>query len=300
MWPKAVRLVVVLATALMSASPAQTAAVIGTNSVHTDSALRFAAPTALPDDERREVDKSPRSFGMAGRASLACTDSSLRNLGPGVLRKEAGGVAEQFTALLLSSDELWKFRRSLESRYGHEFSLQPQESYVLSYDSLVGAYLPISGGAGHSFYTMWFDRASRQVVKTAAALFQRDSNANIRAELAVDSALVMDAVLTPEGEIVSGVMEVDGQAIPLDRLRPASPTGFWDCLLECLGKDPLVPPWILPILSIICGVLCLSGPTPPCIICIIIQGGLLVIPCIELCGPKVHLGYLPMITRISR
>jgi hypothetical protein len=174
--------------------------------------------------------------------------------------------ARHFESLALRSSDLRQFRRALRTTYGRQFQLQLADRYTLAVGEEVAVYIPIRGGTGDSFYGIWFNRNSEEVTKTVSGLFAFDSDENVTLEFQFNGETRLDATLTQNGQVVSGVAyDEEGNEINLNDLVIVS--GFWSCMTDCLSQAG-VPLYLITGLSIICAAACVVTAGFACGACI--------------------------------
>ena len=178
---------------------------------------------------------------------------------------------DRFKALLLDSEQYKKFVGNLEKTYSSNLTPHPENVYAVSMNCRIGVYVPISGGAGFSFYGVWFDEETEQQVETGAGLFNYDSEGNINAKLTVGDQKV-DAVITPERKLVRGLVRMDGQTRTLNP-DSVTLTNFFTCMGDCLETTG-VPDWVLTAITIACGVICAATGGLACLGCAIVAAGI--------------------------
>lgn len=172
--------------------------------------------------------------------------------------------ARHFERLTLRSEEFKSFKRRLFANYHGEFRLQLSERYSLAVEeNVVAVYVPIVGGAGESFYGIWFDKETDTVVRSISGVFEFDSDQNVIVRFEHNDSLLLDAVITQDGIVLDAVAyDIEGNEVDLDSTIEAnnspSPNGSdqpWPCLTSCLSALG-VPIFVVAGLSLLCAAVC--------------------------------------------
>lgn len=211
-----------------------------------------------------------------------------------VFTQVSNAKTNKFKSLLLNSDQYKAFIDQFYRTYSNDFTAHPEKVYAVSMNCRIGVYVPISGGAGFSFYGVWFDEETEQQVETGTGLFNYDSEGNIIARLTVGDQKI-DAEITPEGRLVHGLARLDGQMRILDS-DSVTVTNFFTCMGDCLESTG-IPDWVLTAITIACGVICAVSAGVACLGCAILAAGIFgteVTLCWLQCGNPARV-YLPLI-----
>ena len=188
--------------------------------------------------------------------------------------------AQKYISAVVSSSQYQQFKQQTQSQYAGIFTFQEQNAVAwaitTSQSTSTAVRIPIDGGAGKSFYIANFSTASMTIADTQSGLFVQMPNKNIHTITTVNSQQVLDAIITPEGNFVSGTAIIRGKQTNLDRqsigvvlssLNAASQTPL--CCLEnaLLTYGFASAPLILDA-ALICTAVCvgtLGGGCLPCI-----------------------------------
>jgi hypothetical protein len=167
-----------------------------------------------------------------------------------------GADAERYVQAVLASADYEQFRNELGQEKGQTFTPQEREATALRIESgleqEVSVHVPISGGAGQSFYGAILDPDTAAVRRTVSGVFDWTSEDTIAALVKRDGAVVLEAVMTPEGHVVSGTNVT---------------MGVIDCVNDCLDEAEINRLLIATIIAV-CGPVCTVTVGTGCIACI--------------------------------
>ena len=188
-----------------------------------------------------------------------------------------------FERLALQSDEFQSFKRQLSTNYHGEFRLQLRERYSLTVEeNIIAVYIPITGGAGNSFYGVWFDTETDTVFRTISGVFAFDSDQNVVVRFEYNSSPLLDAVISQEGVVLSGTAyDIEGNEVDISEFigvslpnttNASAGWAWWDCMTGCLSNFG-VPLFLIGGLSIICSAVCFGTAGLLCGACIAVALG---------------------------
>jgi hypothetical protein len=200
---------------------------------------------------------------------------------------------------LLQSNEFLSFSADLQRTHGN-LAIQRSAIQVVQISKLnrVGAIVPISGGAGQSWFAEWYDQQSDEMIASVAGLFSLTDNHNISARIDVNGQTIVQAVIAANGQLLEGAVLLSGKDEPIETITGESleTTNRFSCLLNCLGGCG-VPPWLSTLLNAVCRVTCtVIGIS--CWWCLLVQIGPwlgCLTYCWGQCAPKTL--YLPLVLR---
>lgn len=192
------------------------------------------------------------------------------------LHRPALEVAQYFREMTFNSAELHDFAATLLAA-GNGLTLDKANAYSVAAAGQVGVYVPIRGGTSHSYFGLWFEPSSLKIVGSSIGLFVFDENRNINAKIDINGKPKLDAVIAPDGSILSGVRyDESGRAQTLSPsqgiTQPDAVLAFLGCLNSCLSGLG-VPSWLISALGVACGVICAGTAGVGCIPCLYAAAG---------------------------
>lgn len=153
-------------------------------------------------------------FSPAHAASFSSSDTSPQ------VEQLNKSDAQKYVSAVISSLQYQQFKQQTQSQYAGTFTSQEQNavawSITTSQSTFIAVRIPIDGGAGHSCYIANFSTTTTTIAGTKSMLFVQMPNNNVHAIVTVDSQQVLDAVITPEGNFVSGTAILQGKKTSLD------------------------------------------------------------------------------------
>lgn len=236
----------------------------------------------------------PASSSLIAPPASTCTT--------GHLSKVEAEVEQEFIQLLLQSSQFEAFRANLEQTHPNVFSFQPEQSYALTDGCQMGVYMPISGGAGYSFYALWFEAVSKVPAQSLFSLFTYNPQGNIVMQAMLQDRQ-LEAIITPSGQLLGGTVVKDGQKVKLEQNRITT-TDFFSCMQDCIQQSGL-PEWVFTAITVACDVICWVTPgSPLCWGCLAVAAGIFtveVLLCWQQCtGVTIHQIYLPVVISSAR
>jgi hypothetical protein len=193
--------------------------------------------------------------------------------------------AERYIQAALTSPDYERFREQLHREKAQVFTPQENEASTLRVESeqerRVAVHVPIIGGAGSSFYAAFLNADSAAALSSSSGLFEQVTGTDISVVAERDGTVVLDAVMTREGDFVSGTaVAADGETIDLTGLAAhqlgsrVARADHWGCINRCLANAGIAN-WLIGAIGITCAVACASTLGTGCIICIAVAAGAL-------------------------
>ncbi|MEJ2748844.1 MAG: hypothetical protein P8183_13220 [Anaerolineae bacterium] len=179
--------------------------------------------------------------------------------------------------IVLESEKFRSFNRTLEreneeaKRQENILELKTEERYAYKVGDILILYIPITGGAGHSFYGIQFDE-SFSVVGSMAGLFRLNAQENVSFHYQINDQTIANLEITQEGKVVGGqvfdLAENEQELTKQDIIITPDGIGeWWDCMGSCLSWAG-VPLYLIAGLSIVCGAACVITAGLACGACI--------------------------------
>ncbi len=180
-------------------------------------------------------------------------------------------MQEAFRQKAYDSGKFELFLEKTLSEYDH---LSPDEDddipRVFIVNDRVIVQYSIEGGAGYSGYEIHFDQTDGRLVETRSALFTNDEEGNIRTRFFMNDDLRLDAVFNGEGKMLHGqAFDDNGNELDMTMLQGVAAqavTVDWACINNCLTGLG-IPTWLLTVLGLICGVICVGTAGLGCYAC---------------------------------
>ncbi len=176
--------------------------------------------------------------------------------------------ARQYTQAVIASPTYQQFQQKLHQVYAGDLAIQEQNVVAFLITSqqnkFVSVHVPIQGGAGYSSYTELFEWGSYNVIMTQSAVFIHANKQDIRCVREYNGNVVFDAILTPQGDVVKGIAQVDNNMKAIDGLTlrqmfaqvvPLTGCDFFGCFGNCWNNQGL-PGWAIAGLGFLCGGSC--------------------------------------------
>jgi hypothetical protein len=209
--------------------------------------------------------------------SSSGSDAGSRNVNISPLE---GADGERYVQAVVSSADYERFRNALSQERGQTFTLQEQEAVALRVESgeqqVVSVHVPIAGGAGDSFYGAVLDADSAAVRNSLSGLFDRNAEGGVAAVVERDGTVLLDAVMAPEGNVLTGTLTTDGRTTELTGVAvselsalvaPPVTTDLLGCVNDCL-VDAGINQLLIGVIEAACGVACGVTVGAGCIACI--------------------------------
>ena len=190
---------------------------------------------------------------------------------------------EQSSAIIdKMNDELQSHSDSIRVEQTERHIMKVQQGSVTSYFS----YYPIKGDdvEKDSRYVIVFNKKGKVVNEYLLLGLKADAN---QTETIVkrDGVTVVDALISSEGNIVSGtVIHSNGEIQHFDETTVV-PQSFWSCLNDCLASQGIAA-WAITALGILCAVACVGTAGLGCFGCLLaadIGAGAVVGYCVGIC-----------------
>jgi hypothetical protein len=141
--------------------------------------------------------------------------------------------------------------------------------------------VPIIGGAGGSFYGATLHSDSATVDSAISGIFS-SAGTNVATVMERNGTAVLDAVISPSGDFLSGTLTGSAGTTILDDLRSdefhsllhpnQNVSGFFRCLRDCL-RGAGIPLWLVLGLAAVCASACVVTEGLACEGCVALATG---------------------------
>lgn len=151
----------------------------------------------------------------------------------------------------------------------NQLRLDVEKSYAYQIGEIMTLYIPISGGAGNSFYGVQFDK-SLTIIGSMAGIFKLTAENNILFHYRINDQTIADLIISEQGEVLGGnLFDLSGNKLDLqERINQSSANGnWWNCMNNCLTAQG-VPLYLVAGLSLICAAVCFATAGIACGACI--------------------------------